>query len=157
MIYFVYIYHIHLFHGNISIPNWPAPNISGFIAQLVRASHRYAPGRGFKPRWSNTFLTQLRKLCKLRSQLRGSFFIWLHFVFDKFAVFENLNNGNILLFKQWDRCSLASNANSTYRLKKKYFLKGFTSKTSFKQNHWIKLLEQHILKNRKIFDLVLAG
>ena len=33
--------HIHLFHGNIWTHNWPAPNISGFIAQLVRASHQY--------------------------------------------------------------------------------------------------------------------
>ena len=41
MIYFIYIYHIHLFHGNIWTHNWPAPNSSGFIAQLVWASHRY--------------------------------------------------------------------------------------------------------------------
>ena len=34
---------------------------------------------------------------------------------DKYAVFENLNNGNILLFKQMYRCSLASNANSTHQ------------------------------------------
>ena len=40
MIYFVYIYHIHLFHENIWTHNWQAPNISGYI-QLVRASHRY--------------------------------------------------------------------------------------------------------------------
>ena len=38
MIYFIYIYHIHLFHGNIWTHNWPAPNSSGFIAQLVWAS-----------------------------------------------------------------------------------------------------------------------
>ena len=41
MIYFIYIYHIHLCHGNIWTHNWPAPNSSGFIAQLVWASHRY--------------------------------------------------------------------------------------------------------------------
>ena len=41
MIYFIYIFQIHLFHGNIWTHNWPAPNISGFIAQLVTASHRY--------------------------------------------------------------------------------------------------------------------
>ena len=28
-------------HGNIRTHKWPAPNVSGFIAQLVRASHRY--------------------------------------------------------------------------------------------------------------------
>ena len=37
MIYFIYIFQIHLFHGNIWTHNWPAPNISGFIAQLVTA------------------------------------------------------------------------------------------------------------------------
>ena len=30
-----YIINTHLFHGNIWIHNWPAPNVSGFIAQLV--------------------------------------------------------------------------------------------------------------------------
>ena len=28
-------------HGLVRIHKWPAPNVSGFIAQLVRASHRY--------------------------------------------------------------------------------------------------------------------
>ena len=35
MIYFICIIHLHIFHGNISTHNWPAPNVSGFIAQLV--------------------------------------------------------------------------------------------------------------------------
>ena len=30
-----YIINIHFFHGNIWTHNWPAPNVSGFIAQLV--------------------------------------------------------------------------------------------------------------------------
>ena len=30
-----YIINTHFFHGNIWTHNWPAPNISGFIAQLV--------------------------------------------------------------------------------------------------------------------------
>ena len=49
MIYFIYIYHIHLFHGNIWTRNWQAPNISGFIAQLVRAWHRYCKVMGSNP------------------------------------------------------------------------------------------------------------
>ena len=35
MIYFICIIHLHIFHGNIWTHNWPAPNVSGFIAQLV--------------------------------------------------------------------------------------------------------------------------
>ena len=35
MIYFICIIHLHIFHGNIWTQNWPAPNVSGFIAQLV--------------------------------------------------------------------------------------------------------------------------
>ena len=49
MIYFIYIIYIHLFHGNIWTHNWPAPNVSGFIAQLVRAWHRYREVTGSNP------------------------------------------------------------------------------------------------------------
>ena len=49
MIYFIYIFHIHLFHGNIWTHNWPALNNSGFIAQLVRASHWYREVTGSNP------------------------------------------------------------------------------------------------------------
>ena len=49
MIYFIYTSHIHLFYGNIWTHYSPAPNISGFLAQLVRASHRSVwRGHGFK-------------------------------------------------------------------------------------------------------------
>ena len=48
--YFIYTTFIIHFHGNIWTYNyWPAPNVSGFIAQLVRASHRYREVTGFKP------------------------------------------------------------------------------------------------------------
>ena len=37
-----FIYHFtSILHGLIRTHKWPAPNVSGFIAQLVRASHRY--------------------------------------------------------------------------------------------------------------------
>ena len=45
MIYF--IYHKHSFsHGNIRTHNWPSPNVSGFIAQLVehRTGNRKVTG-----------------------------------------------------------------------------------------------------------------
>ena len=32
---------ISILHGLIRTHKWPAPNVSGFIAQLVRALHRY--------------------------------------------------------------------------------------------------------------------
>ena len=41
--------YIIIFHGNIWTQNWPAPNVSGFIAQLVRASHRYREVTGSSP------------------------------------------------------------------------------------------------------------
>ena len=46
MIYFIYICHIHLLHGNIWTHNWPVPNISDFTAQLVGASPRYREVEG---------------------------------------------------------------------------------------------------------------
>ena len=41
-----YIINTHLFHGNIWTNNWPAPNVSGFIAQLVehRTGNREVTG-----------------------------------------------------------------------------------------------------------------
>ena len=36
-------------HGLIRTHKWPAPNVSGFIAQLVRASHRYREVLGSNP------------------------------------------------------------------------------------------------------------
>ena len=52
-------------HGNIGTHKWPAPNVSGFKAQSVRASHRYREVMGSNPveilNFSG-FFTQLRKL-----------------------------------------------------------------------------------------------
>ena len=63
-----YIINTHLFHGNIWIHNWPAPNVSGFIAQLHgRASHRYREITGSNPiEFFSGFFTQLHKLRSLR-------------------------------------------------------------------------------------------
>ena len=38
-----------ILHGLIRTHKWPAPNVSGFIAQLVRASHRYREVTGSNP------------------------------------------------------------------------------------------------------------
>ena len=72
-----------------------APNISGFIAQLVRASHRYREVAVKSVEVLNNFrlLTQLHKL---RSKLRGSFFIWFNLIRNqvKTAIFFVLNMKN---------------------------------------------------------------
>ena len=51
----IWKYHIHICyftfipHGRMRIQKWPAPNVCGFIAQLVRASHRYCEVTGSNP------------------------------------------------------------------------------------------------------------
>ena len=65
-----YIINTYFFHGNIWTHNWPAPKVSGFIAQLVEHRTGKSRGHGFKPRWSpeffSGFFTQLHKLRSLR-------------------------------------------------------------------------------------------
>ena len=43
------IHHWFIPHGTIRAHKWPAPNASGFIAQLVRASHRNREVTGSNP------------------------------------------------------------------------------------------------------------
>ena len=49
------IINTHFFHRNIWTHNWPAPNVSGFIAQLVEYRTGKSRGHGFNPRWSPEF------------------------------------------------------------------------------------------------------
>ena len=71
---FSYIINTHFFHGNIWTHNWPTPNVSGFIAQLVE--HRtIARSRVQTPLKSWIFSGSFTLLHKLHS-LRRSF---LHF------------------------------------------------------------------------------
>ena len=45
-----FIYHFtSILHGLIRTHKWPAPNVGGFIAQVVRASHRYREVTGSNP------------------------------------------------------------------------------------------------------------
>ena len=44
-----YIINTHFFHGNIWTHNWPAPNVSGFIAQLVEHRTGIARSRVHTP------------------------------------------------------------------------------------------------------------
>ena len=61
-----FIYHFtSILHGLIRTHKWPTPNVSGFIAQLVGASHRYREVTGSNPVEVLTFsgfYTQLLKI-----------------------------------------------------------------------------------------------
>ena len=61
-----------ILHGLIRTHKWPAPNVSGFITQLLRASHRYREVRGWNPVEVLTFSSFYERLLKLRSSLRWS-------------------------------------------------------------------------------------
>ena len=61
-----------ILHGLISTHKWPAPNISGFIAQLVRASNQYREVMGSNPVEVLTFsgfYTQLLKIAMIIAYL----------------------------------------------------------------------------------------
>ena len=114
MIYFIYIYHIHLLHGNIWTHNWLVPNISGFTVQLVGASHRYREVEGSNSVEVLNFfqVSSYTQLHKLPSQLRGSFYIWSflnemanHFIRPGFPVSPDIKlvPGAFLLRKYGDR------------------------------------------------------
>ena len=57
-IYISYNSNTHFFHGNISTHNWPAPNVSGFVAQLVEHHTRIARSRVQTPLKSWIFFFQ---------------------------------------------------------------------------------------------------
>ena len=84
-----FIYHFtSILHGLIRNHKWPAPNVSGFIAQLVRASHRHREVTGsnaVEVLPFSSFYTQLFKLrwswltCfQIRSSIYDTFHITLH-------------------------------------------------------------------------------
>ena len=72
MIYFICIIHLHIFHGNIWTQNWPAPNVSGFIAQLVERRTGIARSRVQAPLKSWIFFRLLYAIAKLRNHLKWS-------------------------------------------------------------------------------------
>ena len=56
-----------ILHGFIRTHKWPAPNVSGFITQLVRASHWYREVTGSNPVEVLTFSGFYTQFLKLRS------------------------------------------------------------------------------------------
>ena len=65
MIYFICTIHLHIFHGNIWTQNWPAPNVSGFIAQLVEHRTGIARSRVQAPLKSWIFFRLLYAIVKI--------------------------------------------------------------------------------------------
>ena len=65
-----YIINTHFFHGNIWTHNWPAPNVSGFIAQLLEHCTGIREVTGSNPlevlNFFSGFFTQLHRLPSLR-------------------------------------------------------------------------------------------
>ena len=55
---------LHIFHGNIWTQNWPAPNVSGFIAQLVERRTGIARSRVQAPLKSWIFFQASLRNCK---------------------------------------------------------------------------------------------
>ena len=77
MKHFIY-YFTSILHGLIRTHKWPAPNVSGFIAQLVRASDRYREVTGSNPVEVLTFSGfYIMQLLKLNSELRWSQLTWV--------------------------------------------------------------------------------
>ena len=67
-LYLHFIYHLRsILHGLIRTHKWPAPNVSGFITQLVRASDRKREVTGSNPVEVLTFSGFYMQLLKLRS------------------------------------------------------------------------------------------
>ena len=68
-----FIYHFtSILQGLIRAHKWQAPNVSGLIAQLIRASHRYREVTASNPVEVLSFSGFYTQLLKLRSQLRWS-------------------------------------------------------------------------------------
>ena len=96
-----FIYHFtSIPHGLIRTHKWPAPNVSGLIAQLVRASHRYREVTSSNPVKVLTFSGFCSQLLKLRSKLQWSWLTWVHSV-DWFQIRSSIyETFHISLHKQ---------------------------------------------------------
>ena len=88
MIYF--IYHLHsFFHGNIWTHNWPAPNVSAFIAQLVEHHTGIARSRIQTPLKSWIFFRPSLRNCINCVHCDDHFFIFIsfpQFIYDLFHI-----------------------------------------------------------------------
>ena len=84
-----YIINTHFFHGNIWTHNWPAPNVSGFIAQLVEHRTGIARSGVETPLKSWIFFQASLRKCINWVHCDDHFFIFiwfLQFVYDLFYI-----------------------------------------------------------------------
>ena len=101
-----YIINTHFFQGNIWTHNWPSPNVSGFIAQLVEHRTGIASTRVQTPLKSWIFLfffrllTQLHKLRSLRRSFLFQFISAVHIWFISYIInkYFFINRFGIKLF-----------------------------------------------------------
>ena len=86
-----YITSTSILHGLIRTHKWPAPNVSGFIAQLVRALHRYREVTGSNPVEVLTFSGFCSQLLKLRSKLPWSWLTWFQIRSSIYETFHTVH------------------------------------------------------------------
>ena len=87
MIYFICIIHLHIFHGNIWTQNWPAPNVRGFITQLVERRTGIARSRVQAPLKSWIFfrlLYAIAKIAIITAWIILHLISYSHFTYDLF-------------------------------------------------------------------------
>ena len=89
---FSYIINTHFFHGNVWTHNWPAPNVSGFIAQFVEhrtGNHEVTDSHPVEV--LNFFQASLRN-CISCVHCEDHFFIFIlfpQFIYDLFSYIIN--------------------------------------------------------------------
>ena len=92
-------HHSFIPHGLIRTHKWPAPNVSGFTAQLVRASHRYHEITGSNPVEVLIFQASIRncKNCAHKCEDYSSFDFTSAVLYMMYFIHHFINNNN---FKQ---------------------------------------------------------
>ena len=84
-----YIINTHFFHGNIWTHNWPAPNVSGFIAQLEEHRTGIARSRVQTPLKSGIFFQSSLRNCINCVHCDDHFYIFIsfpQFIYDLFHI-----------------------------------------------------------------------
>ena len=81
------IYNTHFFYGNIWTHNWPAPNVSGFIAQLVEHRTGNREFTGSNPVEVLNFFQASLRICTNCVHCDDYFFIsFPQFMYDLFHI-----------------------------------------------------------------------
>ena len=84
---------------------WPAPNVSGFIAQLVRASHRYREVTNpvqWSPEFFSVFFTQLHIIAFTTARISLHLIPFPQFIYDSFHIHHSRFN-IYHCFLEWEK------------------------------------------------------